>query len=145
MNDTPNRFWIELGARVARLRTDAVLTQEEVADRLGVTRASVTNLEAGRQRVPVDRVMILAAVFNVSAGQLLAEGDPAPKTPLPGREWTTSQSGRVNNSAEFRRLTAVIEGLIRNRGGQLVNGRAATVATEILSELAHTHGLAPAR
>lgn len=39
--------------RIAYLRKRALLTQEELADRIGVTRPCLSQYETGRRRIPV--------------------------------------------------------------------------------------------
>ncbi len=49
-----------LGAQVRALRNAAGLTQGELADRIGLTRTSVTNIEAGRQGLDVRTLNAIA-------------------------------------------------------------------------------------
>ncbi len=59
-------------ARVMReLRTRHGMTQEETAQRLGIGRTSLVNIEAGRQRILLEDVWRFAAVFNVSAAGMV--------------------------------------------------------------------------
>lgn len=49
-----------LGHNVARLRRAKELTQAEVAAQIGLTRASLANIETGRQKVLMHHVYMLA-------------------------------------------------------------------------------------
>lgn len=49
-----------LGRAVARRRETLGLTQAEVGERIGLTRASVANIETGRQKVLLHHVYMLA-------------------------------------------------------------------------------------
>ena len=51
MTDTQSveRLYKEFGQRLRKAREDAQLTQKEVADRVGLKRTSITNIERGRQ------------------------------------------------------------------------------------------------
>lgn len=61
MDPDPQRaFYAELGGRVRRARETAGLSQQELARALGLTRSSVSNLEAGRQRPPLHLLAGLA-------------------------------------------------------------------------------------
>ena len=62
-----------LGRRIAALRANIGLTQQELADRLAVSRTAVSHLEAG-MTVPGERtVVLLAGVFKVGPRELVAD------------------------------------------------------------------------
>jgi hypothetical protein len=59
--------------------------------------------------------------------------------------WTTSIDGRENGSERFRQLADEVAKLIRQNGGQCLDGGWVRVtAGLIVAQLAHVHGLAPA-
>jgi transcriptional regulator with XRE-family HTH domain len=61
-----------LGRRIAAFRVKLGLTQNELADRIAVSRTAVSHLEAG-MTVPGERtVVLLAGVFKVEARDLVA-------------------------------------------------------------------------
>ena len=61
-----------LGRRIARLRGDLGWTQQELADRLAVSRVAVSHLEAGMS-VPGERtVALLAGLFKLEPHELVA-------------------------------------------------------------------------
>jgi transcriptional regulator with XRE-family HTH domain len=61
-----------LGRRIADLRGKLGLTQQELADRLAVSRTAVSHLEAG-MTVPGERtVVLLAGLFKVEPHELVA-------------------------------------------------------------------------
>lgn len=61
---------------VRAARTQAGLTVRELADRLGVSAATVSAIENGRTGISVDRLRDLAAALDTTAARLL--GTPAP-------------------------------------------------------------------
>ncbi len=62
-----------LGRRIARLRGQMGLTQQELAARLGVSRVAVSHLEAGMS-VPGERtVTLLAGLFKLEPHELVAD------------------------------------------------------------------------
>lgn len=82
-------FFQALGLRIAGLRKDLDLTQQQLADLLGVSQQMVASYEVGRRRVPVSLLPTLARVLAVSVEQLIGESDkrsgkrgPAPKLQL---------------------------------------------------------------
>ena len=63
--------------QVARSRKG--MTQEALAEAIGVPRASYANLEAGRQRIPVDVIWRVAVILGISVVSLLPEPVYRPK------------------------------------------------------------------
>lgn len=57
--------------RVRELRKKARLTQQELADELGVMRKTISNWETGSCRISPKHANALATFFNVSLGYLL--------------------------------------------------------------------------
>lgn len=69
-----NRF----SQNLRRVRCQAGLTQQQLADRLHVTRQSVSSWELGRTEPDLQTLTELAEVFGTDAGSLLGEaGKPA--------------------------------------------------------------------
>jgi|HubBroStandDraft_5_1064220.scaffolds.fasta_scaffold987206_2 transcriptional regulator with XRE-family HTH domain len=63
----------EVGLRLQRARRERGVTQEELAGRIGLPRASYANIESGRQRVPLDVVWRAAIVLEQPLGALVPE------------------------------------------------------------------------
>ena len=62
-----------LGRRIAHLRADLGWTQQDLADRLGISRVAVSHLEA-ELSVPGERtVTLLAGVFKLEPHELVAD------------------------------------------------------------------------
>lgn len=61
-------------ANIKRLRESVNLTQNELADKLGVARTTVTQWENGWSKPRMGMVEKLAAVFHVSTSDIVAEG-----------------------------------------------------------------------
>lgn len=68
-------FTSEVGERIRQLRTTVGLTQQQLADAIGMSRVSITNLETGRQNIPLDRLGHIADALGVPAGALVGEVD----------------------------------------------------------------------
>lgn len=63
----------QLGARLARLRAALGWTQQELADRIAVSRVAISHFEMGLQ-VPSERtIALLASVFKQEPGELVAD------------------------------------------------------------------------
>ena len=62
-----------IGQAIAHRRSLAELTQEEVAEKLGLGNEAVSRLERGKATLSVVRLMELAELFGCEAADLLTE------------------------------------------------------------------------
>lgn len=67
---TINLLYRHVGREIGRRRRGK-FTQQQLADIIGVSRTSVTNLEKGRQRVPLHYLLHLAEVLACEISDLL--------------------------------------------------------------------------
>ena len=65
---------IELGNRLAQIRKQAGLTQEEVASKLGVSRQAVSRWEKGEASPDTENLIALADLYNVTLDDLVRGG-----------------------------------------------------------------------
>ena len=56
---------IDIGAKIKTLRKGRGLTQEQLAERLGITRATVSNYEVGRRSPHISELKRIADFFGV--------------------------------------------------------------------------------
>lgn len=56
---------IDIGAKIKTLRKGRKLTQQELADKLGITRATVSNYEVGRRSPHISELKRFADFFGV--------------------------------------------------------------------------------
>lgn len=61
----------DIGKNIRDLRQQSHLTQDELAERLFVTRQTISNYENGRTRPDVDQILRLAEVFGTDANAVL--------------------------------------------------------------------------
>ncbi len=78
------RFYIEFGRIVQERRRKAGLTQEALAKRVKMSRTSVTNIEKGRQQLPLHMLNAFADALGVE-----------PPALLPDKKSLTSETKRV--------------------------------------------------
>lgn len=71
---------MKVGKRLKQLREELNMTQKELADKLGISRAAVGLYEQGKRNVDNDTLLKLSEIFNVSADYLLGNTDI--KTPV---------------------------------------------------------------
>lgn len=70
-------FYELLGERVRQGRRSANFSQADLAERLGLTRASIANLEAGRQRPSTHQTAMLADILGIPIEKLVPSAPTA--------------------------------------------------------------------
>jgi transcriptional regulator with XRE-family HTH domain len=73
MSSKDERFFKDLGARVALLRKDQGLTQTQLAERLGIAQQTLAHYEVGRLRVAASRLPTLARMLGTSVEELIGQ------------------------------------------------------------------------
>jgi transcriptional regulator with XRE-family HTH domain len=71
MTHDEQQFFKELGVRIARLRKEAGLSQQAVADALEIAQQTYANYEVARARPAVSMLPTLAQLFGISVDELL--------------------------------------------------------------------------
>lgn len=66
-------FYQELGRRIREARKKGHLTQEALASKIALTRATVTNIEKGRQQLLVHTLVGIADALGIPPESLLPE------------------------------------------------------------------------
>lgn len=66
---------MELSKKVYEMRKAQGLSQEQLAEKLGVSRQSVSKWEAGESMPELERVIEMSKIFNVSTDYLLKESE----------------------------------------------------------------------
>lgn len=94
------RIYGAFGTQVRDRREALGLTQLQLSARIGLTRGSVANIEAGRQSVLLHQFLAIAAALQLAPEQLL----PA-KTETPARG-TTDMPETVINAVQSIRKSA---------------------------------------
>jgi len=67
------RIYVEFGRLLREQRIGEELTQQAVAERVGLSRTSITNIELGKQHIPLHMLYELAFAVNASPEQLLPD------------------------------------------------------------------------
>jgi len=78
MNSRDEQFFRELGARVALARKEQQLTQQQLAEKLGIAQQTMAHYEGGRLKISASLLPLLAQILNLSLDELL--GLPARRT-----------------------------------------------------------------
>lgn len=89
------RLYKEFGRALRIRRKSAHLTQQDLADRVGLNRTSITNIELGRQHIPLHFLYTLASAVGALPDHLL----PAKEFALPEPEGTVLHA-RMNRELD---------------------------------------------
>lgn len=68
-------FYKELGSGITRARKEKNLSQEMLAEKVGMSRASIVNIEKGRQYPPIHLIWQIANTLNVDIKFLIPDED----------------------------------------------------------------------
>ncbi len=71
MNTRDEQFFRELGARIAQARKALQLTQQQLAEQLGIAQQTMAHYEGGRLKVSASLLPQLAQILNLSLDELL--------------------------------------------------------------------------
>jgi transcriptional regulator with XRE-family HTH domain len=81
-----------LGGRIKDLRNAGNLTQEQMADRIGVSRQKYANIESGVSNISLDILTKISGVLGVSVADITSVLDETPDV--------TYKTGEKNSSSE---------------------------------------------
>lgn len=82
-------FFSALGERIAALRRARNVTQAQLAETLGVSQQTIQAYEAGRRRIPVSALPVVARALSASLEDLFGETEqPARSKRGPVPKWT---------------------------------------------------------
>lgn len=109
-------FFKALGQRLAALRKEAGLSQQAVADQLGIAQQTLAHYEVGTARMPVSIVPAFAKLYGVDANELLGLQNGAGKrgpTPL-----LQKQIERLNQLPKTQQkiVMQMLEGVLSQTG-----------------------------
>jgi transcriptional regulator with XRE-family HTH domain len=73
MDPKDEQFFKALGARIAGARRSHELTQQQLAEQLGIAQQTLAHYEGGRLRLPVSLLPELTRTFGLSCDELLGQ------------------------------------------------------------------------
>lgn len=76
VNTKDELFFKAMGARIASARKVQRLTQQQLADQLGISQQTLAHYEVGRLRVPASMLPDLAQILTITVDELLGQGKP---------------------------------------------------------------------
>lgn len=79
MTANDSTFFKTFGQRIARLRKQRGLTQQELGELLNMDQTAIASYEVGRRRVPLSLLAPLAEALRIPMSELLEEEAPSSK------------------------------------------------------------------
>ena len=104
---------IEIANRLVNLRKANGLSQEALAEKLGISRQAVSKWERAEASPDTDNLILLAKIYKVSLDELLSsEEDPTPTHKTADSSTTESTNGQDDTFEEARFPIAMIAVLV---------------------------------
>lgn len=100
-----DQIYKDLGKRIRDRRKSLPQTQDQFAKQAGISRASLANIEAGRQRVLVHHLLVFARILRLDS--------PAQLLP------TESSNPPRDSDSDYSRLPK--KGLTKNQRQEIIN------------------------
>ena len=67
---------MDFGAKLKEIRKNEGLSQEQLADKIGVSRQAITKWETGRALPDMENMIILAEIFKTTLDELVSQAIP---------------------------------------------------------------------
>ena len=125
MNTRDEQFFKELGTRIAQARKDHGLTQNELAEQLGVAQQTLAHYEVGRARMPASMLPTVARLLTLSLDELM--GQPAPRAP---RAASGSRGGKRGPASRLEQQIQAVAQLPKTKQ-QFVSQMLETVLAQV--------------
>lgn len=114
-------FFTDLGARVAGARRNANLTQQQLADTLGISQPQLAFYEVGKRRVPVSLLPKLARALGVTIEALVDEGGavtaPSKRGPASRLQQQLDAIAKLPKT-EQRFVSKMLDNVLAQHGGE---------------------------
>ena len=89
---------MNLNQKISQLRNDNNWSQEELAEKLNVSRQSVSKWESGQAKPDLDKIIALSDIFDVSTDYLLKDDTEEEKSNKHHFSLSWIQFGRLNSA-----------------------------------------------
>jgi len=117
VNSQDDTFFKALGARIAQARKAQNLTQQQIANRLGIAQQTYAGYEVGHTRIPASMLPLLAQDLGITLDELMGLNEnlrpkPGPASKLQKQFERISQLPRTKQ----RFFSEVLDGLLTQAG-----------------------------
>lgn len=124
-------FFKALGERIATARKERGLTQQQLADKLGVSQQTLAHYEVGRVGVGAPMLPRLSEILDLSFDEILV-GEPTPR--IPGKRGPASRLEQQIDAihrlpkASQKAVSQVLEAMIAQHAGGMGSSQAASAS-----------------
>lgn len=114
VNSHDAQFFKAMGARISQARRERGLTQQQVADQLGIAQQTYAHYEVGNVRVPASTLPLLGQMLGLTPNDLLGHSEsprkakPGPMSKLDQQIERIRQLPRTKQNFVMQMLDAVI-------------------------------------
>ena len=114
VNSHDEQFFKAMGARISQARKEKGLTQQQVADQLGIAQQTYAHYEVGNARVPASTPPLLGQMFGLTPNDLMGQSvssrkaKPGPMSRLDQQIERIRQLPRTKQNFVVELLDAVI-------------------------------------
>lgn len=98
---------IETANRLLQYRKKHNLSQEELANKIGVSRQAVSKWERAEASPDTDNLILLAEIYGVSLDELLKENQTIPQNPKPSRKPYRGKAQTTHKSPQAMRAQSI--------------------------------------
>ena len=102
-----------IGSRIRKIRLDSRADQDTFANRVGLTRHSISRIEAGKQEVSAKLLVRLSDEFSISPGWILGRSSDDPEDLMEELDRLRLQNEALEKEIELQKQ--LIESLNRER------------------------------
>lgn len=99
---------MNFGEKLYELRKEKKLSQEEVADKLSVTRQTVSKWETNQSTPDFDKILPLCELFGISADELLSGNKKEENSAEKQSKKVETEEERIPSKQEIRRKSAEV-------------------------------------
>lgn len=118
--DDQARAWMELASKLRQARQDAGLSQAEVANRAGLSRVTVSEIESSRRKVSSLELASLAKLFDRDPQYFLGMSNTEPSFGSPavvGHLARTAKQLAPQDQEQLLRFAEYLRGQSRKKSG----------------------------
>jgi len=109
----------QIGQRIKKLREEIGISQQDLADRLGVLRPTISQMENGKRKISVDELIKLSKILNTSIPYLMGLENQPEIILQEGREKMAKPQIRINvpqrNLKKFKEALLYILGKVGSK------------------------------